>query len=123
MLSIPAVVRDKAMAVGADSWLTDLPDLVATLERDWSIVVGPAYPNATEAFVAQAIMADGTPAVLKVMLPRHGSAARDEITVLRLAEGDGCPRLLRADVTLGAQLTERLGRPLVELGLPLLQPG
>ena len=45
--------------------------------------------------------------------------ARDEITVLRLANGDGCVRLLRDDVARGALLVERLGAPLCDLGLPL----
>ncbi len=53
------------------------------------------------------------------MIPRPGDHARNEITVLRLAAGDGCARLLRADEARGALLLERLGRPLVRLGLPL----
>ena len=53
------------------------------------------------------------------MIPRPGDHARHEITVLRLADGDGCARLLRADEPRGALLLERLGRPLHELGLPL----
>ena len=50
------------------------------------------------------------------MIPRAGDHARNEITVLRLAGGDGCVRLLRADEARGALLLERLGRPLHELG-------
>ncbi len=61
----------------------------------------------------------GPGAVLKLMIPRPGDHARNEITVLRLAGGDGCARLLRADEARGAMLLERLGRPLHQLGLPL----
>src|SRR5437763_1712964 len=61
----------------------------------------------------------GPDAVLKLMIPRPGDHARNEITVLRLAGGDGCVRLLRADEARGALLLERLGRPLHQLGLPL----
>ena len=119
MISVPAVVRNKARAVGATAWLEDLPSLIAGLERDWSIVVGRAYQDATEAFVAEVTCEDGTPAVLKLCVPRPGDAARDEITVLRLAGGDGCARLLRDDPERGALLVERLGRSLHDLGLPI----
>jgi streptomycin 6-kinase len=96
-----------------------LPRLVRSIERDWSITVGRAYPDSTEAFVAEAARADGTPAVLKLIVPREGEAAAREITALRLAAGDGCPRLLRDDGERGALLLERLGRPLSALGVPL----
>jgi streptomycin 6-kinase len=112
---VPPVVRNKALAAGAAGWLDELPGLIAGLERDWGITVGPPYPDATEAFVAQARPAS----VLKLMIPRDGDHARNEITVLRLAGGDGCVRLLRADQDRGALLLERLGRPLHQLGLPL----
>jgi streptomycin 6-kinase len=115
-LAVPAVVRSKAEAAGAVPWLDSLGDLVAGLERDWSIRAGAAYQDATEAYVARAILADGTPAVLKLMIPRPGEHARHEITVLRLANGRGCVRLLRADPARGALLLERLGRSLSELG-------
>jgi streptomycin 6-kinase len=118
---VPAVVRAKALAAGAGAWLRGLPGLIASLERDWSIAVGRAYQDATEALVAEATLADGTPAVLKLLVPRAGDDARNEITVLRLAGGDGCVRLLRADETRGALLLERLGRSLHELGLPIAE--
>lgn len=63
--------------------------------------------------------ADGTPAVLKLLVPRERDAAAREATVLRLADGDGCPRLLREDISRGALLLERLGRPLHQLGVPV----
>ncbi len=109
------MVRNKALAAGAARWLDDLPGLVAGLERDWRITVGQPFPDATEAFVAEA----WPRSVLKLMIPRPGDHARREIAVLRLAGGDGCARLLRADEARGALLLERLGRPLSELGLPL----
>jgi streptomycin 6-kinase len=57
--------------------------------------------------------------VLKLMIPRATDDARNEINALRLAGGRGCVRLLRADEALGALLTERLGRSLHQLGLPI----
>src|SRR3954468_13443678 len=118
MVDIPDVVRKKARAVGADAWVDELPALVAALETEWQIVIGRAYRDSTEAYVAEATLDDGTPAVLKLIVPRDGDAAAHEATVLRLAGGDGCPRLLRDDVARGALLLERLGRPLHELRLP-----
>jgi streptomycin 6-kinase len=118
-LDVPPVVRNKALAVGAAAWIDDLPGLVGQLERDWQLTVGRPYDSGTEAFVAEATRVDGTPAVLKLMIPRPGEHARNEITALRLADGDGCVRLLRSDEGLGALLLERLGRPLDQLGLPI----
>lgn len=118
-MRLPDVVRNKARAVGADGWLRDLPGLVASIARDWSITVGEAFGDASEAFVARAVLADGTGAVLKLLIPRSTDVARHEITVLRLANGDGCARLLRADEERGAMLLERLGPSMHEIGLPL----
>jgi streptomycin 6-kinase len=112
-------VRRKAVGVGAGAWLDDLPLLVASLEQEWGITIGDVYYDSTEAFVAEATCADRTPAVLKLIVPRSGDAAQNEITVLRLTDGEGCARLLREDATRGALLLERLGRSLHQLGLPI----
>jgi streptomycin 6-kinase len=114
-------VRNKALVAGAGRWLHDLPGSVAELEREWSITVGRSYEDPTEAFVAEATLRDGTPAVVKVYIPRPGNHATNEITVLRLAAGNGCARLLRADEDRGALLLERLGPSLFERALPIAQ--
>ena len=119
MVNIPAVVRAKALAVGAVAWVDGLPELIRTIEEDWNISVGRPYPDSTEAFVAEATCGDGTPVVLKLLVPRDRDAAAHEATVLRLTDGEGCPRLLAEDVSRGALLLERLGRSLYELGLPV----
>lgn len=119
MLDLPAVVRNKAMVAGAEAWLEQLPALVADLERDWEITVGRVLDGGTEALVAEASTSDGTPAVLKVLVPRSEDAAGHEITVLELADGQGCPRLFRSDVDRGALLMERLGPSMHDLGLPV----
>ena len=113
------VLRSKAEAAGATGWLDDLPAIIAGLEQDWSITVGRPYDSSTEAFVAEVTLADGTPAVLKLMIPRPGDHARNEITVLRLTAGEGCVRLLGDDADRGALLLERLGRSLDQLGLDI----
>jgi streptomycin 6-kinase len=122
VIDVPPVVRNKARAAGAGAlrWLDELPALVAGLEADWDIRVGRVFGDATEALVAEATTADGTPAVVKLVVPRvDDAAAANEIAVLDLAGGDGCARLLRHDAERGALLVERLGRSLFELGLPL----
>ena len=121
VIDVPRVVRNKALTVGAKQWLDELPALVADVERDWGIAVGRAFVDATEAFVAEATLQDGTRAVLKLIVPRDRHAARNEITVLRLANGDGCAQLLRCNEERGALLLERLGASLHELALPLGQ--
>lgn len=121
MIHVPRIVSNKARAAGASSWLADLPALVASLEEEWSIRVGPPFDGATEAFVAEATCEDGTAAVLKVVVPRAGDAAENEIAVLRLVDGQGCARLWRADAERGVLLLERLGRSLFEVGLPMRQ--
>lgn len=117
-MELPDVVRAKAEQAGAGAWVAGLPGLVAGLERDWGFTLGRAYPGPTEAYVAEAELADGTPAVLKLLVPRPGQAA-DEITVLRLADGAGCVRLLASDADRNALLLDRLGPSLYELGVPL----
>ena len=119
MIEVPAVVRNKARAAGAEDWLERLPALVVSLEADWSIAVGRPYEGGSEAFVAEATRADGTSAVLKVLVPGAGNDPSNEATVLRIADGDGCPELYEYDAARGALLMERLGRPMYELGLPL----
>jgi streptomycin 6-kinase len=121
MAAIPEGVRNKALAVGAGAWLEALPALVDDLEREWRIRVGRPYEGGTEAFVAEATLDDGTEAVLKLVIPRAGDDARNEITVLRLADGEGCARLLRGDVTRSALLLERLGPSMYDLALPLAE--
>jgi streptomycin 6-kinase len=121
VIEIPRVVANKARAIGQDRWIDNLANLVAEIERDWGIAVGAPFPDATEALVAAATLRDGTPAVLKVIVPRSGSAAAQEITVLKLADGDACARLLRHDLDRGALLVERLGPSLHDLGLALGQ--
>jgi streptomycin 6-kinase len=116
VIDVPQTVRRKALAVGAQDWLDGLPGLVAALEQEWSFRAGRVYQDATEALVVEA---DGAvPAVLKLLVPR-GHAASHEITVLALAGGSGCVRLLRHDRSRNALLLARLGRSMAQLDLPV----
>jgi len=115
---VPENVRKRAIAAGAEAWLDGLPALVEAIERGWSIEVGRVLSGGSEAFVAEATLEDQTRAVLKLLLPRDDDTAWNEISALRIANGIGCARLFRADITRGALLVERLGPPLSESGLP-----
>ncbi len=119
MVDVPPVVRAKALVAGASPWLEGLSDLIADLERAWSIRVGAVFGDATEALVAEAVTEDGTGAVLKLLVPGDANAAGREIAVLRRCAGQGCATLLRDDVERGALLLERLGPSLHDLGLPI----
>ena len=95
MIDMPAVVRNKARAVGAEDWLERLPTLVSSLEADWSIAVGHPYEGGTEAFVADATRADGT--------RRSGSRTRDLLSAPRWLLHHGVPdyRSCRVGCVLG----------------------
>jgi streptomycin 6-kinase len=112
VVDVPPVVRNKALAMGAADWLDALPERVAQLADRWDLTLGPVFSAGTEALVI-----DAGDAVLKIGLPTQERAS--ELTVLRLADGDGCVKLLAADEASGALLLERLGRSLNDLGLPV----
>jgi streptomycin 6-kinase len=119
MSLIPDPVRNKALNAGLSWWVDGLPSLIAELEETWHISTGPAYQTGTEAYVAPARTDDGLEVVLKLLLPRDSEAAHNEITALRLANGESCAQLLRDDPDRGAMLLERLGPPLSSLDIPI----
>ena len=118
MLAVPPAVLAKAEALGLDGFLDGLEASLSCAQVSWGLTIGGAFGDATEAFVAEATLRDGTPAVLKVPLPL-GAAVRHEIAVLRLAGGEGVATLLACDEERGLLLLERLGRPMSALGLPV----
>jgi streptomycin 6-kinase len=120
-IEIPPVVRNKALVADAGLWLEEVDALVADLGSDWGFTPRRVFPDASEALVLTVDLAVGGSAVLKLMIPRAGTHAENEISVLRLVDGDGCPRLLRWDVERGAMLMERLGTPMSAMGLPIAQ--
>ena len=109
----------RALGAPGRAWLAGLPDLLAGLEADWSLIVGAGLDGARASYVAEAVTHDGTPAVLKVSIPPGIDAftpfAR-QLGALRLADGDPYVGLIRHDVPRRALLLERLGRPMASLG-------
>lgn len=115
---LPEAVRSRAILLGAHNWVHELPGLVGELARDWRLrSIGDPFPDATEAYAAGVVCEDGTPAVLKVIVPR-GDNATHEILTLRLAGGVGSVGLLRDDADRGALLLERLGPSMHDLSMP-----
>ena len=107
-MNLPAhLVRTlKKVHTDADGWLSALPDYVARLEAAWHIRAQNLVDELSFNVVAFAEGTDGTPYVLKMSPP--GEEFLQELTALKLYNGDGIARLVRADETGGAMLLERL---------------
>ncbi len=104
---VPAqVVASCRKAPLGASWLEQLPGAVETLARRWSLRLGPPFDNeeVSCAWVAPAVLADGSSAVLKLAMPHM--EAEHEIQGLRFWDGSPTVRLLEADEGLGAMLLE-----------------
>lgn len=121
---VPEAVRQKAIALGVEGqrWLRCLPDVLAQLSTDWDLVVGPALPGGSEAYVAAVTTREGVDAVLKLEIPEDPSfmtQRRFGTTAWVFSVGRGGPyaRLLRHDDERRALLLERLGPPLSASGL------
>jgi streptomycin 6-kinase len=89
------------------AWLDTLPAVLGELTKRWALQTGPPFDhaNVTCSWVATAIRADQSSAVLKLGMPHMEGA--DEIQGLRFWNGDPTVRLLEADDDLGAMLLER----------------
>jgi streptomycin 6-kinase len=114
-IDVPDEVRDKVVADGNATWLDELPSIVASLAQDWSLTIGGTRRGGHAALVVDATLADATPAVLKIGVPGTRRELGFEAAVLRLADGDGCARLLRDDLDRDALLLERLGAAMYEV--------
>lgn len=118
---VPDIVRNKALANGAGDWIHALPGLIDALCERWSLTLTEVFEDGTEAFVAAGVTTNGTDVVLKIGVPNRGPQIEREATVLRLAAGEGCARLVAEDLEARALLLERLGPSLSTMGLPLQQ--
>ncbi len=88
------------------AWLERLPDVLRDLEHRWSLTLEAPFDDEVScAYVAAAVRADATRAVLKIAMPHM--EGEHEIHGLRFWDGDPTVRLLMADDDLGAMLLER----------------
>jgi len=96
-------VADAGLTHGV--WLERVPDLVAECVEEWGLRLGAPYEAGAAGYTVRADLADGTPAVLKVIYPHR--EAEHEGEALRVWEGDGAIRLLAYDEVRWAMLIER----------------
>lgn len=86
-------------------WIANLPSLIARYEAKWDLRVGQIY-DLSYNFVARAVLRHGGHAVFKASVPNHELLT--EIEALRVYDGRGSARLIRADPSGGAFLVECL---------------
>ena len=109
------------LGAAGDSWLAGLPELIASLEADWSVTVDTALAGGSTSYVAEATASDGTPVVLKAAMPPGMPGFvpfEQQLAALQLVGGAPYVRLLRHDPARRACLLERLGPPLARLEWP-----
>ena len=97
-----------------EAWLEGLPRALLEVRERWSVRLGLPFDDGVSgaAWVAPAVLADGTAAVVKLAMPHM--EGEHEIAGLRVWSGRGMVRLLDGDERLGAMLLERCipGTPL-----------
>ncbi|MBV2363939.1 aminoglycoside phosphotransferase family protein [Streptomonospora nanhaiensis] len=110
---LPADVADNVAGLrGGPDWLAGLPRRLAAVAREWNLELGRPFTGGSCSWAGPVRTADGGPAVLKLSFPHR--EARGEAAALRLWDGAGAVRLLRASDDGFALLLERCrpGRPL-----------
>jgi streptomycin 6-kinase len=97
-------------------WLRTVPDLATDCCKEWGLRLGEPYEAGAAGYTVRAELADGTPAVLKLIHPHRES--EHEADALRVWDGDGAVRLLANDPERNALLLERCepGTKLYEAG-------
>ncbi len=86
-------------------WLERVPDLLAERREAWDLRLGEPYVAGAAGFLVRAELADGTPAVMKLVYPHR--EAEHEAEALEVWDGDGAVRLLARDAAGWAMLLER----------------
>jgi streptomycin 6-kinase len=113
---VPPAIADSAMrweTPEGPAWLRELPARVARLAESWGLALEPPYlPGGVTSYTAPVARADGSPAVLKVVVPHR--EAMHEPDALRAWNGDGAVQLLEWASDEHAMLLERCdpGSPL-----------
>jgi len=87
------------------AWLDRLPTILATCEERWNLTIGAPVGNLSFNYVAPAILADGTEAVIKTGLTDEFPS---QPQILQHFDGHGMVQLLAYDEDNAAMLLERL---------------
>jgi streptomycin 6-kinase len=87
------------------AWLERVPALVDECREAWGLTVGEPFQAGAAGYTIRADLADGTPAVLKVIYPHRES--EHEAHALEHWDGDGAVRLLARNEGGTALLLER----------------
>ncbi len=114
MNSIPENLTQKMIEMygkNGDAWIQALPDILAEFAQRWGLTLQPPFELSYN-YVAPAIRADGSEAVLKLGFPNRELLS--EVHALQICDGQGMVRLLEADFERKIFLLERV-RPGVEL--------
>lgn len=96
-------------------WLDRIPEIIKKYEEKWSLKVLSPF-SLSYNYVSPVVLSNGTHAVFKINL--HGAKQFNaEHDALRLFNGDGVIRLLKADVEDSVLLLERVepGKPVSEI--------
>jgi streptomycin 6-kinase len=96
-------VADASLTHGV--WLERVPELVAECAADWGLTLGKPYQAGAAGYTVRAELADGTPAVLKLIYPHR--EAEHEADALELWDGQCAVRLVARDDERMAMLLER----------------
>ena len=125
-LEVPRLVRERALSSGAEGrrWLSDLPEVLATLSAEWGLQLGRSLDGGTAGHVVAAVDRWDRACVLKIAMildTEGGEAFRRCARVHQFAGGQGCAELLAVDEERSALLLERLGANLHDLAMPLPQ--
>lgn len=86
------------------AWLRQLPQLIAELQRRWSLELAAPFAQGSCAWVAPALTRHGRPAVLKLGMPHM--EGEHEIDGLRFWDGDPAVVLIDCDVECNALVLE-----------------
>jgi streptomycin 6-kinase len=86
-------------------WRERVPELLEAAVARWGLRLGEPYPPGAAGHVVRARLADGTPAVLKLIFPHR--EAEHEADALAVWDGDGAVRLLAVDDERWAIVIER----------------
>jgi streptomycin 6-kinase len=118
MPAIPDALRATIIelhGVEGAAWLSQLPSVLKSCEKRWSLRLQAPFQNLSYHYVAPATGPGGVKWVLKAGYPNPGLVAERE--ALRLFDGRGAVRLLQTDPAQGLLLLEQLvpGTPLAQL--------